>query len=260
VLGDTRTAGLDPPAITGEIVALARAHQPKITLALGDLINALNDQASVREQWVRWRATVAPLGENQTSPWMLATPGNHDVQGNPWATDLMVEAFPELPTNGPAGLERLAYSYDYQGVRFISIHSEIYGDGHHLGSVQLAWLEGLLQNNPNRYTIVFSHDPAFPVGPHIGSALDVYPQERDQLWTLFKQYQVTAYFAGHEHLYNRQTIDGMTQLVVGTSGSTPYTGYGGDFYHYLVAEVRANDIEMIVYDSTGAERDRFSLP
>jgi 3',5'-cyclic-AMP phosphodiesterase len=259
VLGDTRTEGLDPPPMMGQIVALASTHQPAVTLVVGDLINAMDDQESVREQWRRWQATIAPLGENAATPWMLVTPGNHDVQGNAWATDLMAEAFPELPDNGPDGLKRLTYRLDYRGVRFISLHSEIFGNPHRFGEGQLAWLEGQLQNNPNRYTFVYSHDPAFPIGPHVGSALDVYPAERDAFWAMLKQYGVTAYICGHEHLYNRQIIDGVPQLVVGTSGSWPYGGFGGDFFHYLVAEVAINQITMVVYDSQGQERDRFTL-
>jgi hypothetical protein len=261
VLGDTRTEGLDPPTVTRTIVGLAAVAKPEITLAVGDLIYAMNDQQSVRTQWQRWRAAIAPLGETAAhSPWLLPTPGNHDVQGNAWATGLMAEAFPELPQNGPAGFTRLSYTYDYKGVRFISVHSENYNDPHRFGDDQLAWLETQLQNNPNRFTIVFSHDPAFPIGPHVGSALDAYPQERDRFWALLGQYHVTAYVCGHEHLYNRQLINGVTQLVVGTSGSWPYAGFGGDFFHYLVAEVRSDTIEMVVYDDSGAERDRFTLP
>ncbi len=260
VLGDTRTAGLDPPEIMGQIVELARTQQPVVTLTVGDLINAMDDQASVREQWQRWRAAMAPLGTQATTPWMLVTPGNHDVQGHSWATTLMAEAFPELPDNGPEGLKPLTYRVDYQDVRFISIQTELFDDSHRLGNIQLAWLEDQLRNNPNRYTIVFGHDPAFPVGPHVGSALDVYPAERDAFWALLKQYQVTAYICGHEHLYNRQNIDGVLQLIVGTSGSFPYPGFGGDFYHYLAAEVTPNGISMAVYDNHGQERDRFVVP
>jgi 3',5'-cyclic-AMP phosphodiesterase len=259
VFGDTRTSGLDPPAMMGQLVELARLHQPAAVIVVGDLVNAMDDKASVREQWKRWRATIAPLGEYATDPWMLVTPGNHDVQNNAWATDLMAEAFPELPENGPAGLKRLVYRYDIAGVRFISVHSEIFGDQHRIGPDQLTWLETQLQDNPNAYTFVYSHDPAFPIGPHIGSSLDSYPAERDQFWALLKQYGVTAYIAGHEHLYNRQTIDGVVQLIVGTSGSFPYSGFGGDFYHYLFAEVTEDGVLMVVYDSQGQERDRFVL-
>ncbi len=261
VLGDTRTSGLKPPDVTYQIVERAAQAQPAIVLAVGDLINALDSQDQVREQWRNWREAVAPLvaSEQRPDPWLLVTPGNHDVQGNRWATDLLVEAFPELPANGPAGFERRAYAVDYRGVRFISIDSESYGGAHRLGDQQLGWLEAQLRDNPNRYTIVFSHDPAYPVGPHVGSSLDAYPQDRDRLWQLLRDYRVSAYIAGHEHLYNHQRIDGVDQIVAGTSGSAIYGGYGGEFYHYLVGEVGADGITITVYDRQGEERDRFTL-
>jgi 3',5'-cyclic-AMP phosphodiesterase len=255
VLGDTRTSGLKPPDTTDAIVARAAQARPDVVLADGDMINALDTQAEVREQWRFWRAAVAPLGAKH----VLVTPGNHDVQANAWATGLLVEAFPDLPTNGPAGFERRAYVLDYRGVRFISIDSESFSDPHRLGQAQLDWLEQQLRDNPNRYTIVFSHDPAYPIGPHIGSSLDAYPRDRDRLWRLLRDYKATAYISGHEHLYNRREIDGVVQIIAGTSGSFIYTGYGGEFYHYLVGEVGPDGITIVAYDLKGAEHDRVTL-
>ena len=262
VLGDIRTEGLKPPPITDDLVARATAAQPAITLVLGDMINALGTQAEVRQQWQFLRAALAPLGQaaGHAGPWLLATPGNHDVQGHRWATDLLVEAFPELPENGPPGMTRRAYAVDYRGVRFISLDSERFDAMHLLDDTQLVWLETQLRDNPNRFTIVFSHDPAFPAGPHVGSSLDAYPQARDRFWQLLRDYHASAYFAGHEHLYNRQTLDGVTQIIAGASGSSVYAGYGGEFEHYLVGEVGAETITLAVYDQQGQQRDRFTLP
>src|SRR6266508_5265908 len=55
VLGDTRTSGLKPPDVTYQIVERAAQAQPAIVLAVGDLINALDSQYQVREQWRNWR-------------------------------------------------------------------------------------------------------------------------------------------------------------------------------------------------------------
>jgi hypothetical protein len=260
VIGDTRTAGLDPPPVTAQIVEHASQEHPHIVLTVGDMINALDDQDSVREQWRRWRSVMAPLGAQTTaSPWLLVTPGNHDVQSHAWATDLLVEAFPELPANGPPGFDRRTYRVDYNNVRFISIDSERFNALHQLGDEQLTWLETQLRDNPNRYTIVWSHDPAFPAGPHVGSSLDAYPHDRDRLWVLLKQYHVTAYIAGHEHLYNRSEHDGVTQLIIGASGSYVYQGFGGEFYHYLVGEVTPEGIQVTIHDEQGVIQDQFTL-
>jgi 3',5'-cyclic-AMP phosphodiesterase len=262
VLGDTRTSGLKPPDVTYTIVERATRAAPEITLAVGDMIAALDTQAEVRQQWQFWHEAVAPLEPSQADsrPWLLVTPGNHDVQGHNWTTDLLVEAFPELPTNGPAGFERRTYAVDYRGVRFISLDSESRAELHLLNDAQLDWLERQLRDNPNRYTIVFTHDPAYPVGPHVGSSLDAYPKARDRLWQMLRRYNVSAYIAGHEHLYNHQQIEGVHQIIAGTSGSFVYGGHGGEFYHYVVGEVSADQITFVVYDQQGTEHDRFAVP
>lgn len=260
VLGDIRTEGLNPPDVTYQIVEQATTAQPAIVLTVGDMINALSTPDEVRQQWQNLRAAVAPLGQAATgAPWLLPTPGNHDVQSGDWATGLLTDAFPELPINGPPGFERRAYSVDYGGVRFVSLDSEQRAQMHLLDDAQLAWLEVQLRDNPGHAAIVFSHDPAYPVGPHIGSSLDVYPQARDRLWALLRQYGA-VYIAGHEHLYNHQVIDGAHQIIAGTSGSFVYGGFGGEFYHYVVGEVGAGGITFVVYDQNGLERDRFTVP
>lgn len=255
VLGDTRTSGLKPPQVAYDLIDQARLGRPEVALAVGDLINALTTMPEVREQWRYWREAATALDAGH----VLVTPGNHDVSRRKWSASMMVAAFPELPRNGPTGYP-LTYALDYRGVRFISLQSESYDEPHRIGAAQLAWLEMQLRDNPSRYTIVFSHDPAYPVGPHVGSSLDVYPAERDQFWRLLREYRATAYIAGHEHLYNHKQIDGVDQIIVGTSGSGIYRGYGGDFFHYLAADVEPDAIAVAVYDRDGKERDRFSLP
>ena len=106
VLGDTRTSGFDPPQVTKDIVAKASSANPEITLAVGDLILSKSTPTDVDTQWQNWRAAVQPLGKGASIPdWLLVTPGNHDVESAAWAIDRMAAAFPELPTNGPSGLE-----------------------------------------------------------------------------------------------------------------------------------------------------------
>ena len=42
------------------------------------MINALDTQAEVRQQWQFWREAVAPLEPDpRAEPWLLVTPGNH---------------------------------------------------------------------------------------------------------------------------------------------------------------------------------------
>lgn len=255
VLGDIRTAGLKPPQVAYQIIERMKLEKPDAVLLVGDIINAESVAPTVRQQWnniVEALNSFAPAA-------MLPTVGNHDTNGLKPVLPLFTEAFPKLPANGPENYKGITYSYDVGSVHFVSITSEHPERFHFLGQAQLDWLERDLTANKKPYTFVFSHDPAYPVGPHVGSALDAYPKDRDRLWSIMKANRVTAYICGHEHLYNRSVKNGVTQLVIGTSGSAIYGGYGGEFYHYAVFTVTRQGIEVAVTDSLGRQRDAFTL-
>jgi hypothetical protein len=254
VLGDIRTAGPKPPQVAYQILDRIKTDDPKVILLVGDIINAGTTAPVVRDQWNNVNLAIAEL----TPGIILPTVGNHETNGLPSVLPYFTEAFPALPANGPAKYKGMTYSYDNGSVHFISLTSEHPGQFHYIGD-QLDWLEQDLRANKQPYTFVFSHDPAYPVGPHAGSSLDAYPKDRDKFWQLLQTYKVTAYICGHEHLYNRSQQGGLTQLVIGTSGSAIYGGYGGEFYHYGVFDVAEDGVAVKIYDSLGKVRDDFRL-
>jgi 3',5'-cyclic-AMP phosphodiesterase len=255
VLGDIRTAGARPPQVAYQIIERMKAEKPQAVMTVGDMINAESNAAAVRNQWLNLVTAINALAPAN----ILPTVGNHETNGQKGVLPYYIEAFSSLPDNGPEGYKKLTYSMDIASVHFVSITSEHPNRFHYLGDEQLNWLEKDLAANKKPYTFVFSHDPAYPVGPHTGSSLDAYPKDRDRLWKIMQTYKVTAYIAGHEHLYNRSARGGMTQLVIGTSGSAIYGGYGGEFYHYGIFDVTPNGVNVKIYDSQGKQRDSFTL-
>ncbi len=255
VLGDIRTAGPKPPQVAYDMIDKLKAQKPEVVVLVGDIINAETTAVAVRQQWNNVNTAIANLAPAA----ILPTVGNHETNGLKSVLPYFNEAFPALPTNGPEGYKGLTYSYDAGSVHFVSITSEHPNRFHQLTQVQLDWLAQDLANNKKPFTFVFSHDPAFPVGPHVGSSLDAYPQERDALWKTMQRFKVTAYICGHEHLYNRSQKGGLTQLIIGTSGSAIYGGYGGEFYHYGVFNVTEQGVAVKIYDTLGKIRDTFTL-
>jgi hypothetical protein len=74
-------------------------------------------------------------------------------------------ARPVHPPGERAGrLEETVYYVDFQGVRFIALNSveAVYDDAPDHARLQAAWLEGLLRDNPNRWTVVTFHHPVSP--------------------------------------------------------------------------------------------------
>ena len=55
------------------------------------------------------------------------------------------------------------------------------------------WLEKELEKAKNSdFIFVFVHEPLYPVGGHIGSSLDRYPEERDKLANLLRKYNAVS--------------------------------------------------------------------
>ncbi len=254
VVGDIRTAGPKPPLVAYQILDRLKTDNPKAVILVGDIINAGTTAPVVRDQWNNINLAIAELAPGV----ILPTVGNHETNGIASVLPYFTEAFPALPANGPAKYKGMTYSYDSGSVHFVSLTSEHPSQFHYI-SDQLDWLEQDLKANKQPFTFVFSHDPAFPVGPHAGSSLDAYPKDRDKMWQLLQTYKVTAFICGHEHLYNRSQQGGLTQLVIGTSGSAIYGGYGGEFYHYGVFNVAQDGVAVKIYDSLGKVRDDFKL-
>lgn len=115
-----------------------------------------------------------------------------------------------LPRNGPKGLEERAYFVDFQGVRVIALDCVVAvpsndpaGSGYQ-GPVrdgarlQAQWLEKVLANNPNRWTVVAFHYPLFSF-----SQGDVSRTMRESWQPIFDKHGVDLVLQGHEHVYAR---------------------------------------------------------
>jgi 3',5'-cyclic AMP phosphodiesterase CpdA len=120
------------------------------------------------------------------------------------------------------------------------LDSETPGQESRIAGEQLQWLRRDLAAAANAACIfVALHRPLYPVGSHKGDSLDKYPAERDALHQLFAQHRVTCVFGGHEHLYNRQTRDGVVYIITGGGGADLYARpENGGYYHFL--SVNAN--------------------
>lgn len=96
------------------------------------------------------------------------------------------------PENGPEGLEETCFYVDYQGVRFIMLNgSERLED-------QAEWIEKVLKENDNCWTIVGIHQGFYPCGWERD-----YPKNRELFLPLFEKYGVQLVLQGHDHAYTR---------------------------------------------------------
>lgn len=158
----------------------------------GDLVNrAHNDQ-----EWHEWFEAGGWIHRMVPS---FPVPGNHEYNAieNNGEKVLSVQWRPQftLPQNGPKGLEETVYYMDYQGARIIGLNSLENKE------VQAKWLENVLKNNPNKWTIVTYHHPIYSASSGRDNK-----EWRDTFKPLFDKYKVDLALQGHDHSYARGRV------------------------------------------------------
>lgn len=203
-----------------------KAPDARFFIHAGDLIN----RAHREQEWHEWFTAGGFIHSMIPS---MPVPGNHEYRAkNQVETDqktrsLSVHWRPQftLPENGPKGLEETAYFMDYQDVRMIFL------DSNRDHELQAAWLEEILANNPQKWTIVSYHHPLFSASNGRDNA------DLRALWKpIFDKYRVDLALQGHDHAYARgrvapgdNVVDGLnmrdltgTVYVVSVSGGKMY--------------------------------------
>ena len=196
------------------------APDTKLFLHAGDLI----DSSASDSQWGEWFRAGNWINGMVPS---FATTGNHEYSGATLSPQWN-RAF-AWPQNGPQGtgvvydaLKGTAFYTDYQGVRFISMNSNTgavpSANRADFLSIQAQWLEGLLANNPNKWTVVTFHHPMFSNEPARNN-----PAQRAAWLPIMERYGVDLVLQGHDHSYARGN------LVAGSSSQ------GGNGTMYVVS-------------------------
>lgn len=176
----------------------------------------------------------------------------------------------------PAGLEETCYYLDYQGARIISL------DSSREREAQVGWLRKVLEDNPQRWTILTFHHPIF------SPASDRDNRELRDLWKpVLDEFRVDLVLSGHDHTYARtgalsvldpgsnlptgyqQAYDPAigTVYVVSVSGPKMYAATQSEFavrvaedtQLYQVIDVSWDELRFNAYTATGRLYDAFVL-
>jgi hypothetical protein len=190
----------------------------KAVLHAGDLIDTDDSES----EWGDW---FGAAGWANGSMNVIAAAGNHEYYPGPELAKHWGAQF-EYPRNGPKTTDRITALYsenvyytDYQGVRFIALNSNFPGDPEAFAA-QTAWLESVLKNNPNKWTVVTFHHPVFSVSSGRNNA-----EIRNAWLPLFEKYDVDLVAQGHDHAYGRGNMaSNETDLPAGASAATSNRG------------------------------------
>ena len=213
VIGDTQrfNAGRKNGGLQKAAESIGRKNVV-FAVAMGDLLSKCYGDGKCENKLRKWR-NIVQADIAKVYPAM----GNHDQLSHK-ANAVWQKVF-NLPTNGPVDFREIVYSFDYGNSHFVILNS---GTSNSINKEQRDWLEQDLSSNQKENTFVFFHEPAWPTGDKIGESLDVHPSERDDLWEILDNYDVTAVFSGHEHLYSRRKIT-----------ATQFAGAKNEIYQFI---------------------------
>ncbi|HBL77567.1 MAG: hypothetical protein A2W90_15745 [Bacteroidetes bacterium GWF2_42_66] len=175
-----------------------------------------------------------------------------------------------LPENGMPEYKETSYYVDYQGVRMIVINTS---KTKKLNE-QVPWIEKLLANNPNKWTVVSFHHPFYSAGRDRDEQ-----DTRNAFLPVFDKYNVDLVLTGHDHAYSRsyKLRDGTkvpwnkkgTVYVVSVSGPKMYAANsnynnimektGGNTQLFQVISVDRGKLIYESYTPTGSLYDSFRL-
>lgn len=238
--------------------AFMDASDVRLFLYAGDMVNRANKDSEWGE------LSYGPGWVNATIPSLPVT-GNHEYDG----TTLSGHWRPSytLPENGIEGVKESSYYVDYQGVRFIVLNSS------EKQAAQTPWLEGLLKQNPNRWTVVAFHHPIFSSAERRDN-----PELRRMWKPLFDKYRVDLVLQGHDHTYARSSFDTVpsslnqteksgTMYVVSVCGTKMYNlnrqpwmkRVAEDTQFYQIVQVEKNKLMYEARTATGETYDKFEL-
>jgi hypothetical protein len=255
VMSDSRGKydGVNEPVLSALVEHLITNHpEIKFLIFPGDMVDGnRTDPDRTVSELLNWKRVMEPVYNHpgMIDPKIWVTVGNHEVQHYKDEENFR-KVFPDMPKNGPDDELGLTYYFEHDNVRFVVINSDrwYYGDPedttddkrdwHYIK--HLDWVEKVLKDGEekeNKHIFVVSHEMPFPVGGHLRDGLPYlgmnltlpldstrqwYLNQRNMFWKLLVDYNVPAYFCGHEHLYSRQSVDGVFQIITGSAGAPVY--------------------------------------
>lgn len=234
-------------------------------LHAGDLINIPEED----KEWGDWFYAGGWINGMKSN---IVIPGNHEYYrkgADRFLTGHWKPSF-TLPENGPEGLEETVYYIDYQGVRIISLNTQSMLIEDENLIKQRDWLEKVLKENDQRWTIVTQHHPIYSTASGRDNK-----EIRQNFQPLYEKYQVDLVLQGHDHTYGRgfNMEFGRSHkhrgpmYVVSVSGPKMYNLNFEDWLErvasntqlYQLVHIEGKKLKYEAYTATGVLYDAFEL-
>jgi hypothetical protein len=259
VAGDNRPTakGAPLPRVLDTIFSEIGLIRPAFVLWTGDTVYGYCDtEEELKAEYQAFADKAKPIAGLVP---LFNAPGNHEIhsdQSGCKTTGTLCWADPG--TSPPRCSEKvfrdhfgeLYGSFNYAGMHFVALDTEVPGHEDEISGRQLAWLRGDLKASKSASaTFVFTHTEFFPsplIDPPAGRS---HPSIANgpELEDLFVHSSVQGVFSGHEHLFwhepagRDQTF--IDYFVAGGAGAPLYASPDrGGFSHYLVVHMSGGKI------------------
>jgi len=256
VIGDNRPSTISyiQPEEFKQLAQLIITEEPHLVVMTGDYV--LDVRADDAYNLAGWKAfTNISDSIGHYAP-IYGALGNHDTGAKTGTLRLeyYFDAFVHYNESSTY------FSFDYAGTHFSIVDTEEQHLEGRITGTQYTWLVNDLESTDCAIKYVVGHRPMYPLS-HIGDSIDSNPTERARLQQLFEDHNVTAYISGHDHLFDRLTVNGLVHLISGGGGAPPYDTYWGDaYYHYMRINSSYSHVNMSTIKLNGAVGYNYQLP
>jgi len=195
----------------GNVARLVKLWKPGLVITVGDN-NYPSGAANTIDENIGqfYHEFISPYrglyGRGATQNRFFPSLGNHDYHtkgAKPYF------AYFDLPGN-----ERY-YTFTNGPVQFFCINSDPEEpDGITVNSRQAEWLKGALAASTSPWRLVYFHHAPYSSGLVHGS----YTEESDKMRWPFRQWGASVVLSGHDHVYERLRVDGLTYFINGLGG------------------------------------------
>lgn len=222
----------------------SKVPDARFIIHAGDLVN----RAHSEQDWGEWFHAGSFIHSMIPS---VPVPGNHEYQPYNEQDDkadirrLSAQWRPQftLPENGPDSLKETSYYLDYQGVRIIALNSN------ERREEQVPWVDSVLANNPNKWTIATFHHPVYSAsGRRDNKSL------RESWKPVFDRHGVDLALQGHDHSYARGRTPAASINVM--EGANALDASTGTVYVVSVSGGKMYNLKPNGWESYGVKRDR----
>ncbi len=239
--------------VHGQISTRVRTQHNSPTPPLFDLAGG---DFAIDNTYASWTSQWLVASELELEKWMgtYLSPGNHDG----WTAGSNMQGYDQPPdSSGTSGY----YSFDC-GDLHVTVGN--YQTTYSSGSAQWNWISQDLTNSLKPWKIFVFHAPAYTYGGSGAHTGDTTMQTMAA--NLLQPNGVKVYFAGHNHFYQRNIINGIQHITCGAAGAPLYAVSSGTGTQvstsdncYTIADVSPTNLHMVVYNNVGTVLDTINL-